>query len=78
MWVIEDHRALRAHIMPDHAGDRGTVSSVLAPHDHLHISQIRTLRGPAGMDSYATTGAIASVRSYAIMVLSCGQSRRGT
>jgi hypothetical protein len=24
MWVIEDHRALRAHILPDHAGDRGT------------------------------------------------------
>ena len=41
MWVIEDHRALRAHIMPDHAGDRGAVSLVLEPHDHLHISQIR-------------------------------------
>src|SRR6266851_1019232 len=25
MWVIEDHRALRTHIMPDHAGDRGAV-----------------------------------------------------
>jgi hypothetical protein len=40
--------------------------------------QIRTLRSPAGMDSYATTRAAASGRSYAIMVLSCGQSRRGT
>jgi hypothetical protein len=28
----------RPGMMPDHAGDPGTVCSVLAPHDHLHIS----------------------------------------
>ena len=44
MWVFEGHRALRAHIMPDHGGDRGAVLLVLAPHDHLHINQIRTPR----------------------------------
>jgi hypothetical protein len=27
--------------MPDHAGDRGAAWMVLAPHDHLHIKQIR-------------------------------------
>jgi hypothetical protein len=30
------------HIMPDHAGDRGAVFLVLAPHDHLHIKHERT------------------------------------
>ena len=28
----------RPGMMPDHTGDPGTVCSVLAPHDHLHIS----------------------------------------
>jgi hypothetical protein len=28
----------RPGMMPDHAGDPGTVRSVLAPHDHPHIS----------------------------------------
>jgi hypothetical protein len=41
MWVIEDHLRPSGHIMPVHAGDRGTVPSVLEPHDHLHISQER-------------------------------------
>jgi hypothetical protein len=31
-------------MMPDHAGDPGTVCSVLAPHDHLHISHDRRQR----------------------------------
>jgi hypothetical protein len=36
------------HIMPDHAGERCTVLSILQPHDHLHINQIRTFsRSPA-------------------------------
>ena len=41
MWVIEDHRALRAHIMPDHIGDRGAVRQILEPRDHLHINHER-------------------------------------
>src|SRR6516162_8955697 len=36
-----------------------------------------TLRGPAGMDSYATTRAVASGRSYAIMVLRCVKAAVG-
>jgi hypothetical protein len=28
----------RPSMMPDHAGDPGTVCSVLALHDHLHLS----------------------------------------
>jgi len=42
MWVIFDHLRPSGHIMPDHAGDRGAVLLILAPHDHLHIKQIRT------------------------------------
>jgi hypothetical protein len=42
MWVIEDHRALRAHIMPDHVGDRGAVRQILEPRDRLHINHERT------------------------------------
>jgi hypothetical protein len=41
MRVIEDHLRPSGHIMPDHAGDRGAELLVLAPHDHLHINQIR-------------------------------------
>ena len=40
-WVIEDHLRPSGHIMPDHAGDRGAVLLVLAPHDHLHINHVR-------------------------------------
>jgi len=39
MWVIEDHLRPSGHIMPDHAGNRGAVLSVLAPHDYLYINQ---------------------------------------
>jgi hypothetical protein len=35
--------------MPDHAGDRGAELPVLAPHDHLHINQIR-MYNPAAAD----------------------------
>src|SRR5690242_8841088 len=42
MWVIFDHLRPSGHIMPDHAGDRGAAWMVLAPHDHLHIKQMRT------------------------------------
>jgi hypothetical protein len=45
-------------------------ASSLARRDLVSQRQIRTLRGPAGMDGCATTRAIDSVRSYAIMVLS--------
>jgi len=48
MWVTFGHLRPSGHIMPDHAGDRGAVLLVLAPHDHLHIKQIRAFsRGPA-------------------------------
>ena len=47
-WVIEDHLRPSGHIIPDHAGDRGAVFLVLAPHDHLHISQSRMPDGCAG------------------------------
>ena len=40
--VIFDHLRPSGHIMPDHAGDRGAAWMVLAPHDHLHIKQMRT------------------------------------
>jgi hypothetical protein len=43
-----DHLRPSGHIMPDHAGDRGAVFLVLAPHDHLHISQSRMPDGCAG------------------------------
>ena len=39
MWVIFDHLRPSDHIMPDHAGDRGTVRLILAPHDYLHFKQ---------------------------------------
>jgi hypothetical protein len=29
--------------MPDHAGDRGAALPAFAPHDRLHIKQIRTV-----------------------------------
>jgi hypothetical protein len=45
MWVIEDHLRPSGHIMPDHAGDRGAELLVLAPHDLLHINQIRSTSG---------------------------------
>jgi hypothetical protein len=48
MWVIFDHLRPSGHIMPDHAGDRGTALLVLAPHDHLHIKQSRM---PAAMQA---------------------------
>jgi hypothetical protein len=32
----------RPGMMPDRAGDPGTVCSVLAPHDHLHITVATT------------------------------------
>ena len=35
MWVTFGHLRPSGHIMPDHAGDRGAVFLVLAPHDHL-------------------------------------------
>jgi hypothetical protein len=41
MWVTFGHLRPSGHIMPDHAGDRGAAWMVLAPHDHLHIKQIR-------------------------------------
>src|SRR5260370_37986956 len=41
MRVSFAHLRPSGHIMPDHAGDRGAVFLVLAPHDHLHINQIR-------------------------------------
>jgi hypothetical protein len=34
MLVTFGHLRPSGHIMPDHAGDRGAVPSVLAPHDH--------------------------------------------
>ena len=43
MWVTFGHLRPSGHIMPDHAGDRGTAFSVMAPHDHLHIKQMRAL-----------------------------------
>jgi hypothetical protein len=46
MWVIEDHLRPSGHIVPDHAGDRGAVSTVLAPHDHLHINPDRAFARP--------------------------------
>jgi len=45
MWVIFDHLRPSGHIMPDHAGDRGTELLVLVPRDHLHIKQNRTFVG---------------------------------
>jgi hypothetical protein len=41
MWVIFDHLRPSGHIMPDHAGDRGTVPLVLAPTITLHINHDR-------------------------------------
>jgi hypothetical protein len=35
MWVTFGHLRPSGHIMPDHAGDRGAVFLVLAPHDHF-------------------------------------------
>jgi hypothetical protein len=32
---------LRAHVMPDHVGDRGAVRPILEHHDHLHINHDR-------------------------------------
>jgi hypothetical protein len=34
MWVTFGHLRSSGHIMPDHAGNRGAVFLVLAPHDH--------------------------------------------
>ena len=34
MWVTFGHLRPSGHIMPDHAGDRGAVFLVFAPHDH--------------------------------------------
>src|SRR5262249_6889883 len=58
MWVIEDHRALRAHIMPDHVGDRGAVRPILEPHDRLHINHVSQRRAGTGRrsGSLATPG----------------------
>jgi hypothetical protein len=39
MPAAGDHAALRASMMPDHAGDPGMVPSGLEPHDHLPVSQ---------------------------------------
>ena len=47
MWVTFGHLRPSGHIMPDHAGDRGTALLVLAPHDHLHIKQKRSARRAA-------------------------------
>src|SRR5437870_12291419 len=41
LWVIFDHLRPSGHIMPDHAGDRGAVLLILAPHDHLHVKHER-------------------------------------
>jgi hypothetical protein len=38
MWVIGDHRALQAHVIPGHAGDRGALRLDPGVYDHLHIS----------------------------------------
>src|SRR5215471_18366940 len=48
MWLTYGHLRPSGHIMPDHAGDRGAVFLVLAPHDHLHINQMRALPVPCG------------------------------
>ena len=42
MWVTFGHLRPSGRIMPDHGGDRGAVLLVLAPHDRLHIKQIRS------------------------------------
>jgi hypothetical protein len=34
MWVTFGHLRPSGHIVPDHAGDRGAVFLLLAPHDH--------------------------------------------
>jgi hypothetical protein len=49
MWVSFAHLRPSGHIMPDHAGDRGAVFLALAPHDHLHIKQIRTVQRSPGV-----------------------------
>jgi hypothetical protein len=68
MWVIFDHHRPPGHIMPDHAGDRGAALLVLAPHDHLHIKQIRTPPEHAAAHTYASfpahEGSINSSRRY--------------
>ncbi len=46
MRVTSGHLRPSGHIMPDHAGDRGAVLLVLAPHDHLHIKHDRALLRP--------------------------------
>jgi hypothetical protein len=43
MWVTFGHLCPSGHIMPDHGCDRGAALLVLAPHDHLHIKQKRTM-----------------------------------
>src|SRR5712691_11194453 len=60
MWVTFGHLRPSGHIMPDHAGDRGAVLLVLAPHDHLHIKQSRTFRTCA---SVARVGRMAGWRT---------------
>jgi hypothetical protein len=53
MPVIEDHPPFGLGIMPDHAGDRGVVLSVLAPPDHLHIKHDRALSAECGSYKYS-------------------------
>jgi len=55
MWVIFDHLRPPGHIMPDHAGDRGAMFLVLAPHDHLHIKHVRAFPRKVAIDIYAKT-----------------------
>jgi hypothetical protein len=70
MWVIEDHLRPSGHIMPDHAGDRGEVILVLAPHDHLHINQKRSFSAQRGLDKYA-----GQARHPAVEILTVGTLR---
>jgi hypothetical protein len=56
MWVTFGHLRPSGHIMPDHAGDRGAVFLVLAPHDHPAIQHERShtcrrsVTGPVSKD----------------------------
>jgi hypothetical protein len=67
MWVSFAHLRSPGHIMPDHAGDRGAVFLVLAPHDHLHIKQIRSMSGVRGGLMCTPGLAIAGLRPSAPM-----------
>ena len=62
--ITNDHAELHikvrpsGHIMPDHVGDRGELPPVLAPHDHLHIKQIRMFAARPGGDLVHQVGLV--------------------